>query len=123
MMRVLWVCNIMLPVVAEHLGLEASNKEGWLTGLSTAILRHQKENETELGVCFPAEESLAGFEQILQAPGTDGRIHAFGFYSQGGSVRGKNGETAERDHEEIPAGYDTLFRNGISSYAGGSESF
>ncbi len=80
MMRVLWVCNIMLPVVAEHLGLEASNKEGWLTGLSTAILRHQKENETELGVCFPAEESLAGFEQILQAPGTDGRIHAFGFY-------------------------------------------
>ena len=38
-MRVLWVCNIMLPVVAEYLQLEASTKEGWLTGLSTTILK------------------------------------------------------------------------------------
>lgn len=79
-MRVLWVCNIMLPVVAEHLKLEASNKEGWLTGLSTTILRHQKENGIELGVCFPAEENLAEFAQVLQVPGIDARIHAFGFY-------------------------------------------
>ena len=30
-MRVLWVCNIMLPVIAEALHREASNKEGWLS--------------------------------------------------------------------------------------------
>ena len=29
-MKVLWVCNIMLPVIAEALHKEASNKEGWL---------------------------------------------------------------------------------------------
>ena len=28
-MKVLWVCNIMLPVIAEALHKEASNKEGW----------------------------------------------------------------------------------------------
>ena len=28
-MRVLWVCNIMLPVIAEALHREASNKEGF----------------------------------------------------------------------------------------------
>lgn len=79
-MRVLWVCNIMLPVVAEYLHLEASNKEGWLTGLSTTILRHQKENGIELGVCFPALGDLAEFGQVLQVPGTDAVVHAFGFY-------------------------------------------
>ena len=30
-MKVLWVCNIMLPVIAEALHKEASNKEGWLS--------------------------------------------------------------------------------------------
>ena len=39
-MRILWVCNIMLPMVAEHLGKEASNKEGWLTGLADMILKN-----------------------------------------------------------------------------------
>lgn len=79
-MRILWVCNIMLPVVAEYLGVEASNKEGWLTGLSTTILKYQKENRAELGVCFPVGEELAEFEQVLRVPGIDGSIHAFGFW-------------------------------------------
>lgn len=79
-MRVLWVCNIMLPVVAEYLGLEASNKEGWLTGLSAAILEKQKENGIELGVCFPATGELADFGEAVPVPGRDARIWAFGFY-------------------------------------------
>ena len=100
-MRVLWVCNIMLPVVAEHLQLEASNKEGWLTGLSTAILKHQKENQIELGVCFPVEENLGGFEQVLQVPEADARIHAFGFY------------------EDIHRA--EVYQERVSPYAGGGE--
>ena len=79
-MRVLWVCNIMLPAVAEYLGLEASNKEGWLTGLSSTILKYQNENGIELGVCFPVQGELAEFERILPVSGTDAEIHAFGFY-------------------------------------------
>ncbi len=79
-MRVLWICNIMLPVVAEYLGLEASNKEGWLTGLSNIILKNQKENDIELGVCFPVLEDLAEFEKVLEASGTGAKVHAFGFY-------------------------------------------
>lgn len=79
-MRVLWICNIMLPVVAEYLGLEASNKEGWLTGLSTTILKHQKENKIELGVCFPTMGELAEFEREISIPGTEAAISAFGFY-------------------------------------------
>ncbi len=52
-MRVLWLCNIMLPVIAAHLGLPASNKEGWLSGLA-AKLRRENPAELELGICFPS---------------------------------------------------------------------
>lgn len=79
-MRVLWVCNIMLPMVAEHMGLPASNKEGWLTGLAGAILNAPKKNKIELGVCFPALGELAAWEQEIRMPGTDAIVHAFGFY-------------------------------------------
>ena len=70
----------MLPVVAEYLGLEASNKEGWLTGLSATILEHHKENKIELGICFPATGELAQFGQEIPVSGLDTAIYAFGFY-------------------------------------------
>lgn len=62
-MRVLWLCNIMLPLVAEALGKDASNKEGWLTGLAEELLKHAEENKIELGICFPVgkgEEPVKG---------------------------------------------------------------
>ncbi len=53
-MKVLWLCNIMLPVIAEQLHMEASNKEGWLSGLADALLKRRQENGIELSVAFPA---------------------------------------------------------------------
>ena len=79
-MRVLWICNIMLPAVAEYLGLEASNKEGWLTGLLTAILKNHEENDIALGVCFPAMGELAQFSREIPVQGMDAAFCAFGFY-------------------------------------------
>lgn len=61
-MRILWLCNIMLPRIAGKLGRECSNKEGWLTGLSDRILA-DTESDFELGVCFPIgreEENVSG---------------------------------------------------------------
>ena len=46
-MRVLWVCNRCLPVVAAELKMDAGNKEGWLAGLSERILE-EKNEELEL---------------------------------------------------------------------------
>lgn len=57
-MRVLWVCNIMLPIIAKELGIPYSNKEGWLTGLSDRILKDSESGIT-LGVCFPYGETLS----------------------------------------------------------------
>lgn len=52
-MRVLWLCNFMLPVVAKSLGMAATNKEGWVAGLAGQLSLHGAENGIELGICFP----------------------------------------------------------------------
>ena len=40
-MRVLWLCNIMLPAFAEANGLPYSNREGWLSGLFDRLTGRQ----------------------------------------------------------------------------------
>ncbi len=61
-MKVLWLCNIMLPDVAEQLHREASNKEGWLSGLLRAVLTGD-EVPAEMAVAFPVEQPDALGEQ------------------------------------------------------------
>lgn len=51
-MKVLWICNIMLPVIAEALHKEASNKEGWLSGLLEQVAA-ENSSDLELAVAFP----------------------------------------------------------------------
>ncbi len=47
-MRILWLCNIMLPVIGEALGLPYSNREGWLSGIYGRICEESK-NSAEAG--------------------------------------------------------------------------
>lgn len=49
-MRILWLCNILLPQIAEMLNLKVSNKEGWLSGICDAV---KKNHEFELAIAFP----------------------------------------------------------------------
>lgn len=91
-MKVLWICNIMLPAAAEYLHKEASNKEGWLTGLSDTILSHKAENDIELAVAFPVSREEAGIS--FQVPVNGGAaLNCFGFWE----------DTAhpEREQEEL----------------------
>ena len=81
-MRVLWICNIMLPAVARHLGQEENVKEGWLTGLADRVLFHGNTNEIKLGVCFPVEGEKAGYKEKISVPagGNKSVLYAYGFY-------------------------------------------
>ena len=49
-MKILWLCNIMLPKIAKHLNLNITSYGGWLTGLSNSLL---EESDVSLAVCFP----------------------------------------------------------------------
>ena len=71
-MKVLWLCNIMLPAIARKMGLPYSNREGWLTGIYERICRAKEQAGAgggnglpgegagiELGICFPMDEKTA----------------------------------------------------------------
>lgn len=80
-MRILWICNIMLPLIAEHLKQETNVKEGWLTGLAEQVLTHSEENGIELGISFPVSRELQGYkEQFSVGPyGKACRLSVYGF--------------------------------------------
>ncbi len=57
-MKVLWVCNIMLPFIAKSLGQRIVVKEGWLSGLASMLMQEKENNNITLAICFPASEDL-----------------------------------------------------------------
>lgn len=77
-MRVLWLCNIMLPVIAMHLGKEVNNKEGWLTGtydrLKKTGFRIATGEKIELGICFPVDNPMDEMQIMLPD------VKVYGFY-------------------------------------------
>lgn len=77
-MRVLWLCNIMLPMVAEKLHMESNVKEGWITGILTRLIAEGKESGITLGIAFPADENLAHFHDVYVFNNTT--VECFGFY-------------------------------------------
>ena len=67
-MRVLWICNIMLPCIAKKLGQEVNNKEGWITGLMDAVLAHNvshTEKSVQLGIAFPIPMEQELLQDVL----------------------------------------------------------
>ncbi len=77
-MKVLWICNIMLPAVAKQLNLPSSNKEGWLTGLASVIQERREENEIELAVAFPVSPEMDGCSGEATLQGKS--FQYYGFY-------------------------------------------
>lgn len=49
-MKILWLCNIILPVIADKMKLARPVVGGWLTGLSCDLIKIE---EVELAVCVP----------------------------------------------------------------------
>ncbi len=78
MMKVLWVCNIMLPAIAKQLGLPYSNREGWLTGLLEKVMQEQQRNKISLAIAFPIAEEMGNVDKELPlGEGRSCRIYGF----------------------------------------------
>lgn len=69
-MKVLWLCNIILPQVAAPLGKNVCNTGGWLTGLFNDLSKHQ---EVQIALCFPVTGEFTAIS------GTVGDTEYFGF--------------------------------------------
>ncbi len=77
-MRVLWVVNLPMPVIATQLDLPVSNREGWLTGIIEKIGLKPYNDRFTLAVAFP----VAGEGVVLSSEVTISeqfRVHAYGF--------------------------------------------
>ena len=85
-MRVLWVCNIMLPVIAQALSQEYSVREGWLSGILGRYL--ETENGTELSAADVTDSAASpgGRQQGAETAATLTRHRISGCTGQGGAI-------------------------------------
>ncbi len=81
-MKVLWLCNVMLSLIAKQLNMEATNKEGWVSGLASVVLEKRMENDIELAIAFPGPKEMfsGGREVCIKTVATEyGKITCYGF--------------------------------------------
>ena len=86
-MKVLWLCNVMIPMIAEQLNLEGTNKEGWISGMADMVLKNQREHSVDLAVAFPAPRAMfpTGHDmckRVLKIG--DSTLNCYGFYEEVG---------------------------------------
>lgn len=94
-MKILWVINIMLPAIADKLGLKASNREGWLSG---AFESFSKNDIHELAIAFPTTD------RMMINPFWVDNVYCYPFYE-------------DLSHpEEYDGGLDESFRQIISDF-------
>ena len=70
MKKILWVCNVPIPKIANDIKVKAPNIAGWLTGFANSL---EIVDEIELHICFP----LLGLKEMLQ--GEIGNIKYYAF--------------------------------------------
>lgn len=71
-MKILWLCNLMLPQIAEALGREVFHIGGWLTGQINDL---QERTDLQLAVCFPVSD-----DKTVMC-GQVGKLEYYGFPS------------------------------------------
>ena len=69
-MKILWVCNLILPEIAEALNTAVPYGGGWMAGLAEDII---SDDSINLSVCFPYKTAVEG---------TTGNLSYFGFDSK-----------------------------------------
>ncbi len=70
-MKILWICNLILPAVAKALELPTIPKEGWVKGLYDAIADKRKNdpNVPEICFAFPVGSELLKEKGVLKTTG------------------------------------------------------
>ena len=97
-MRVLWVCNIMPPVIGQYLKKECSVKEGWISGI---LMRLAKEKEeVELGICYPVAEASEE-SKVEVTIENNKRVLCYGFVEDMVHPENYGGQVLEKRMDEI----------------------
>lgn len=106
-MKVLWFCNVVLPMIGRQVNIEGSNKEGWISGLLEEILKRREENGIEIYIAFPTPKYnlLKGCEVCVKKIYTgSGSFDCYGFeeiMNSGGYFDTGLGKRMEKILEEV----------------------
>lgn len=69
-MKILWLCNIPLPAIAEHLNLPVTPAGGWMAGMASGI---QNSGTFEMSIAFP----VRGLQYLKTGKANNLEFHAF----------------------------------------------
>lgn len=97
-MRVLWVCNIMPPIIGQYLGKECSVKEGWISGILARLIKEKE--EIELGICYPVTEQAEEAKKVIQVENNK-NIICYGYAEDIVCPENYGGELLEKRLKEI----------------------
>ena len=95
-MKILWLCNIILPEVARELNLPHSSREGWLTGYFDQFMA---DGSMDVSLCFPYgdRETMEALKRWMN----DGRAMQVAKFNIG-----KSNCYAFRENLDAPDKYD-----------------
>lgn len=88
-MKILWVCNVAMPIISQHIGRGAAVGGGWMTGVANSFIN--EDDTSEIIVCFP-EDAKGKVE---------GQIGAIKYYSFRRSSALKYDKNTEEDLFDI----------------------
>ncbi|MDE6714153.1 MAG: glycosyltransferase family 4 protein [Lachnospiraceae bacterium] len=60
-MKVLWICNLMPAIIAKALHKPATNKEGWVMGTVSQVIKNRN---LTLGIAYPVSEEETAHGQV-----------------------------------------------------------
>lgn len=79
-MRILWVCNIVPPMIAKQLNIETTVKEGWIDA-SLRKLIEDSQRDIDMGICMPRTDIDSPFKKEEVTLGNK-KICAYSFLEQ-----------------------------------------
>lgn len=97
-MKVLWVCNIMPPIIGQYLGKECSVKEGWISGILMRMIKEKE--EIELGICYPVAD-ISEEDKKEVVVNDSKKIVCYGFAEDTVHPENYGGEELEKRLSEI----------------------
>lgn len=101
-MKVLWVLNLIPPVIGKQLGKECSVKEGWISGILSRVI--DQGEELQLGICYPVASKEE--EKRYSIPFNNKNIICYGFWEDSSRPELYEEETLVKRFQEIFADFE-----------------
>lgn len=92
-MKILWLCNVVPPMIAKQLNIDTTVKEGWVDA-SLRKLVNDSNRELEMGICVPYEIDGIYKKDVISLEEKEIRVYRFLEHTQTPWVYDKSLEIA-----------------------------